>query len=135
MKKDKQWQVSRGRRGSNESKLVLVDVASGKTRNLGSPSIPHAEAGSFASWILLEPYAIRGRRVRAERREEWKTLIRRSNSGEAYGVMERNLSGGPLGGTHNLGGSCRCVDTRPERWRNRRSSGRRRTRSGGDRRE
>ena len=61
MVKAKRRQVSRGRRGSNEAKLVLVDVASGKTRNLGSPSIPHAEAGSFASWILLEPYAIRGR--------------------------------------------------------------------------
>lgn len=63
MKRNEQWQVSRGRRGSNETRLVLVGVGSGKTRNLYGSSIPHAEAGSFASWILLEPYAIRGRRV------------------------------------------------------------------------
>jgi hypothetical protein len=56
--------VSRGRRGSNEAKLVLVGVDSGKTGNLRSPSMPHAEAGSFVSWTLLEPYAIRGRRVK-----------------------------------------------------------------------
>jgi hypothetical protein len=37
MEGDRQRQVSRGRRGSNETKLVLVDVASGKTRNLGEP--------------------------------------------------------------------------------------------------
>jgi hypothetical protein len=65
MKGDDKRQVSRGRRGSNESKLVLVGVASGKIRNLWSPSIPHAEAGPFVSWILLEPYAIRGRRVKS----------------------------------------------------------------------
>ena len=65
MKSSKQWQVSRGRRGSNEATLVLVGVASGKTGNLWSPSIPHAEAGSFASWTLLEPYAVRGRRVKS----------------------------------------------------------------------
>jgi len=63
MKGDNQRQVNRERRGSNEAKLVLVGVASGRTRNLWSPSIPHAEAGSFVSWTLLEPYAIRGRRV------------------------------------------------------------------------
>ena len=63
MKGDKQRQVSRGRRGSNETRLVLVGVAGGKTGNLWSASIPHAEAGSFASWRLLEPYAIRGRPV------------------------------------------------------------------------
>jgi len=57
-------QVSRVRRGSNETKLVLVGVGSGKTGNLWSPSIPHAEAGSFVSWALLEPYAVRGRRVK-----------------------------------------------------------------------
>ena len=61
---DERRQVSRGRKGSNETKLVLVGVACGKIRNSWSPSIPHAEAGSFASWTLLEPYAIRGRRVK-----------------------------------------------------------------------
>ena len=65
MKSDKQRRVSRGRRGSNETKLVLVGVASGKSGNSWSPSIPHAEAGSFASWIVLEPYARRGRRVKS----------------------------------------------------------------------
>jgi hypothetical protein len=64
MKSDEQRQVSRGRRGSSKAKLALVGVASGKTGNLWSPSIPHAEAGSFVSWKLLEPYAIRGRRVK-----------------------------------------------------------------------
>jgi len=49
MKSDEQRQVSRGRRGSSETKLALVGVASGKNRNLWSPSIPHAEAGSSAS--------------------------------------------------------------------------------------
>jgi len=63
MKNSEQRQVSRGRRGSNETKLVLVGVGGGKTRSLYGPSIPHAEAGPFASWTLLEPYAIRGRRV------------------------------------------------------------------------
>jgi hypothetical protein len=63
MKSNEQRQVSRGRRGSNETRLVLVGVGGGKTRNLCGPSIPHAGAGSFASWILLEPYAIRSRRV------------------------------------------------------------------------
>jgi len=37
MKNDEKRQVSRGRRGSNETKLVLVGVASGKTRNSLSP--------------------------------------------------------------------------------------------------
>jgi len=64
MKNDKRRQVSRGRKGSNKAKLVLVGVACGKIRNSWSPSIPHAEAGSFASWRLLEPYAIRGRRAK-----------------------------------------------------------------------
>jgi hypothetical protein len=63
MKSDGRRQVSRGRRGSNGTKLVLVGVGGGKTRSLYGSSIPHAEAGSFASWTLLEPYAIRGRRV------------------------------------------------------------------------
>jgi hypothetical protein len=67
MEGDNQRQINRERRGSNEAKLVLVDVASGKIGNLWSPSIPQAEAGSFASWTLLEPYAIRGRRVKGER--------------------------------------------------------------------
>jgi len=65
MEGDEKRQISRGRRGSNEAKLVLVGVASGKIGNLWSPSIPHAEAGSFASCTLLEPYAIRGRRVKS----------------------------------------------------------------------
>jgi hypothetical protein len=69
MKDNKQREVSRGRRGSNEAKLVLVGVASGRVGNLWNSSIPHAEAGSFGSWMLLEPYAIRGRRVRAESME------------------------------------------------------------------
>jgi len=64
MKSNEQRQVSRGRRGSSKTKLVLVGVASGKIRNLWSPSIPLAEAESFASWIVLEPYAIRGRCVK-----------------------------------------------------------------------
>jgi len=68
MKSDEQRQVSRGRRGSNETKLALVGVASGKNRNLWSPSIPHAEAGSSASQILLEPYA-NTRPAREEGRE------------------------------------------------------------------
>jgi len=42
-----------------------MGVGSGKTRNLWSPSIPQAEAGSFVSSTLLEPYAIRGRRVKS----------------------------------------------------------------------
>jgi len=70
MKSDDKRQVSRGRRGSNEARLVLVGVAGGRNRNLWSPSIPHAEAGSFASCTLLEPYAIRGRRVKKGEREE-----------------------------------------------------------------
>jgi hypothetical protein len=45
MKGDNQRRVNRERRGSNEAKLVLVGVASGRTRNVWSPSIPHAEAG------------------------------------------------------------------------------------------
>ena len=49
MKDEGQRQVSREKRGSNETELVLVGVVSGKTENLWSPSIPHAEAGSFAS--------------------------------------------------------------------------------------
>jgi len=74
MESHEQRQVSRGRRGSNEAKLVLVGVASGKTGNLWSPSIPHAEAGSFVSWKLLEPYAIRGRRVKSGEREGVKSV-------------------------------------------------------------
>jgi hypothetical protein len=65
MNGEKQRRVSRGRRGSNETRLVLVGVAGGKTGNLGCASIPHAEAGSFASWKLLAPYAIRGRHVKS----------------------------------------------------------------------
>jgi hypothetical protein len=84
MKGDEQRQVSRGRRGSSEAKLALVGVVSGKTRNLWSPSIPHAEAGSFVSWTLLEPYAIRGRRVMRGERGGVKALIRRSNSGSIW---------------------------------------------------
>lgn len=49
MKNNEQRQVSRGRRGSNETKLVLVGVGGGKTRNLYGSSVPHAEAGSFVS--------------------------------------------------------------------------------------
>jgi len=63
-----------GRRGSNKTMLVLVGVASGKIGNSWSPSIPHAEAGSFASWILLEPYAIRGRRVKGGERVGVKSV-------------------------------------------------------------
>jgi len=63
MKSNEKGQVSRGKRGSSKAKLALVGVVCGKTKNLWSPSIPHAEAGSLVSWILLEPYAIRGRRV------------------------------------------------------------------------
>jgi hypothetical protein len=47
-----------------------VDVASGKNGKLWRASIPHADAGSFASWIVLEPYAIRGRRVKSGGEEE-----------------------------------------------------------------
>ena len=65
MKMDERGRVSRGKRGSNETKLVLVGVASGRVRNLWNPSLPHAEVGSFASWIFLEPNAIRGRRVKS----------------------------------------------------------------------
>jgi hypothetical protein len=64
MKGNEQRQVSRGRRGSSKAELALVGVASGKNRNLGSPSIPQAEGGWFVSCILPEPYAIRGRRVK-----------------------------------------------------------------------
>jgi hypothetical protein len=79
---DKEQQVNRGRRGSNETELVLVGVVSGKTGNLRSPSIPHAEAESFVSWTLLEPYAIRGRRVKGGGREGGGgAVIGRSNSG------------------------------------------------------
>jgi len=84
MKSNKQRQVSRGRRGSNETKLVLVGVGSGKSRNLNGPSIPHAEAGPFASCTLLEPYAIRGRRVNGGGKGGVKALIRRSNSGSIW---------------------------------------------------
>jgi len=64
MKGNKQRRVSRRRRGSNKTKLVLVGVGNGRIGNLRSPSIPHEEAGSFASWIALVPYAIRSRRVK-----------------------------------------------------------------------
>lgn len=42
MKGDEQKQVSRGRRGSNETGLVLVGVVCGKIRNSCYPSIAHA---------------------------------------------------------------------------------------------
>jgi len=103
MKNDKQRRVSRGRRGSNEAKLVLVGVASGKSGNLRSPSIPHAEAGSFASWTLLEPYAIRGRHVEGGERGGVKGVDQALPLRGAYGVKERDPSGGPPG-TQNLGG-------------------------------
>jgi hypothetical protein len=74
MESDEKRQVSRGRRGSNETELVLVGVGSGKTRSLYGPSIPHAEAGPFASWTLLEPYAIRGRHVNSGGKEGSKSV-------------------------------------------------------------
>ena len=84
-----------------------MGVASGKISNLWNPSIPHAGVGSFVSWILLEPYAIRGRRVKGGWRGRSRDGDQALQLREHMALRERNPSGGPLG-AHNRGKLSMC---------------------------
>lgn len=114
-----------------------MEVASGKIEKL--VNLVETSCGSWIVWVvdMLVPYAIRDRHVKSGGRAGGVAgVIRRTNSGCAYGVMERNPSEGPL--MCNTWGRAVDVLTRDERvmkptikWPPKPA----RTRSGGDREE
>ena len=75
-------------------------MTSGKAGNLWGPSILHTEAGSLASRTLLEPYAVRGRRVKSGWRRGAESDV--LQLWEHMASEERNPSEGPPN-AQNLG--------------------------------